>query len=237
MSKLNETFLLNYRGFMTLLKKEMRRFLSIWSQTLLPAVITTVLYFVIFGNLIGSRVGEMDGVSYMAFIVPGLVMMQVIMNSYSNVVSSFFGAKFMKNIEEVLVSPLPASTIIIGFAAGGVARGFVVGLLVTAVSLFFVKLTIYSVSVVLSVFILSAILFSLAGFLNAVFAKKFDDVMIIPTFVLTPLTYLGGVFTQFLFCLLSGKLSLSSILFCTLLMLFVMVSWELVIFLFSLLTL
>ncbi|MCA9486711.1 ABC transporter permease [Candidatus Woesearchaeota archaeon] len=194
MSKLNETFLLNYRGFMTLLKKEMRRFLSIWSQTLLPAVITTVLYFVIFGNLIGSRVGEMDGVSYMAFIVPGLVMMQVIMNSYSNVVSSFFGAKFMKNIEEVLVSPLPASTIIIGFAAGGVARGFVVGLLVTAVSLFFVKLTIYSVSVVLSVFILSAILFSLAGFLNAVFAKKFDDVMIIPTFVLTPLTYLGGVF-------------------------------------------
>lgn len=172
MSKLNETFLLNYRGFMTLLKKEMRRFLSIWSQTLLPAVITTVLYFVIFGNLIGSRVGEMDGVSYMAFIVPGLVMMQVIMNSYSNVVSSFFGAKFMKNIEEVLVSPLPASTIIIGFAAGGVARGFVVGLLVTAVSLFFVKLTIYSVSVVLSVFILSAILFSLAGFLNAVLPKN-----------------------------------------------------------------
>lgn len=174
--------------------KEITRFARIWVQTLLPPVITMSLYFIIFGSLIGSRIGNMDGVNYMQFIVPGLIMMSVITNSYANVCSSFFGAKFQKSIEELLVAPVPTHIMIIGFVGGGVARGVLVGLFVTLVSLFFVPLHIYSLWVVIITILMTAILFSLAGLVNAIFANTFDDISIIPTFVLTPLTYLGGVF-------------------------------------------
>ncbi|MBC8949783.1 MULTISPECIES: ABC transporter permease [Xenorhabdus] len=174
--------------------KEVTRFGRIWVQTLLPPVITMSLYFVIFGNLVGSRIGEMGGVGYMQFIVPGLIMMSVITNSYANVSSSFFGAKFQRSIEEVLVAPVPTHVIIAGFIGGGVARGVCVGILVTLVSLLFVPLQIHSWGMVVITLLATSILFSLAGLLNAIFAKTFDDISIIPTFVLTPLTYLGGVF-------------------------------------------
>ncbi|GIC77259.1 ABC transporter permease [Moritella sp. F3] len=181
-------------AFKSILNKEITRFTRIWVQTLVPPAITMSLYFVIFGNLIGSRVGQMDGFSYMAFIVPGLIMMSVITNSYSNVASSFYSAKFQGNIEELLVSPVPTYIIIAGYVGGGVARGLLVGLIVTCVSLFFVPLQIHSVLVIVTTLLLTSILFSLAGLLNAIFAKSFDDISIIPTFILTPLTYLGGVF-------------------------------------------
>ncbi|HGJ5872784.1 MULTISPECIES: ABC transporter permease [Arsenophonus] len=174
--------------------KEITRFARIWVQTLLPPVITMSLYFIIFGSLIGARIGNMDGVNYMQFIVPGLIMMSVITNAYANVCSSFFGAKFQKSIEELLVAPVPTHIVIMGFVGGGVARGVLVGLLVTLVSLFFVPLHIYSWWMVIITVLMTAILFSLAGLVNAIFAKTFDDISIIPTFVLTPLTYLGGVF-------------------------------------------
>ncbi|MBD2813814.1 ABC transporter permease [Xenorhabdus sp. Flor] len=174
--------------------KEVTRFGRIWVQTLLPPVITMSLYFVIFGNLVGSRIGEMGGVAYMQFIVPGLIMMSVITNSYSNVSSSFFGAKFQRSIEEVLVAPVPTHVIIAGFVGGGVARGVCVGILVTLVSLLFVPLQFHSWGMVVITLLATSILFSLAGLLNAIFARTFDDISIIPTFVLTPLTYLGGVF-------------------------------------------
>ncbi|CAM3898627.1 ABC transporter permease [Xenorhabdus thuongxuanensis] len=174
--------------------KEVTRFGRIWVQTLLPPVITMSLYFVIFGNLVGSRIGEMGGVGYMQFIVPGLIMMSVITNSYANVSSSFFGAKFQHSIEELLVAPVPTHVIIAGFVGGGVARGVCVGILVTLVSLLFVPLQIHSWGMVAITLLATSILFSLAGLLNAIFAKTFDDISIIPTFVLTPLTYLGGVF-------------------------------------------
>ena len=181
--------------FVTILRKEVVRILRIWIQTLVPPAITMALYFVIFGKLIGSRIGDIvEGYSYIDFIVPGLIMMSVITNSYGNVVSSFFSAKFQKNIEEMMVAPVPASVIICGYVGGGVLRGILVGVLVLFISLFFTDLSIYSVPVLASTIVLTAILFSLAGFMNALFAKKFDDVSIIPTFVLTPLTYLGGVF-------------------------------------------
>jgi|TARA_Y100000310_G_scaffold162889_1_gene162842 ABC-2 type transport system permease protein len=181
-------------AFYTIVIKEITRFLRIWQQTILPPAITTTLYFVIFGNLIGPRIGQMDGFNYMDFIVPGLILMAVITSSYSNVVSSFFGAKFMRSVEEILVSPTPNVIILTGFVVGGVARGIIVGLVVTLVSLFFSDLRIHNPAVLASVVILTAILFSLGGFINAVFAKSFDDVSIVPTFVLTPLTYLGGIF-------------------------------------------
>ncbi len=181
-------------AFYTIVVKEITRFLRIWQQTILPPAITTTLYFVIFGNLIGPRIGQMDGFNYMDFIVPGLILMAVITSSYSNVVSSFFGAKFMRSVEEILVSPTPNVIILTGFVVGGVARGIIVGLVVTLVSLFFSDLRIHDPAVLASVVILTAILFSLGGFINAVFAKSFDDVSIVPTFVLTPLTYLGGIF-------------------------------------------
>jgi ABC-2 type transport system permease protein len=174
--------------------KEIRRFSRIWIQTVLPPVITTALYFIIFGNLIGPRIGQMDGFDYMEFIIPGLIMMAVITNSYSNVVSSFYGSKFQRHIEEMLISPIPNYIILLGYMAGGVARGLIVGLAVTIVSLVFHPLNIHSIPVMLSMVILTAILFSLAGLINGVFAKSFDDISIIPTFVLTPLTYLGGIF-------------------------------------------
>ena len=174
--------------------KEMNRFLRIWVQTLVPPVITMSLYFVIFGNLIGSRIGEMNGFSYIAFIVPGLIMMSVITNAYSNVASSFYSAKFQLSIEELLVAPVPNYVIIWGYIGGGVIRGLMVGFLVTCVSLFFVELQIANLFVLILSVILTAILFSIGGLLNAIFARTFDDISIIPTFVLTPLTYLGGVF-------------------------------------------
>ncbi len=181
-------------AFKSLLNKEITRFTRIWVQTLVPPAITMTLYFIIFGNLIGSRIGDMDGVDYMAYIVPGLIMMSVITNSYSNVASSFFGAKMHKNIEELMVAPVPHHILILGYVGGGVARGLAVGILVSLVSLFFVPLQIAHFGVIVLTLFLTAILFSLAGLVNAVFAKSFDDISVIPTFVLTPLTYLGGVF-------------------------------------------
>lgn len=174
--------------------KEITRFGRIWIQTLVPPVITMTLYFIIFGNLIGSRIGDMQGFDYMQFIVPGLIMMSVITNSYSNVASSFFGAKYQHSIEELLVAPVPTHIVIIGFVGGGVARGGCVGILVTLVSLFFVPLEIHSWWVIALTLLLTATLFSLGGLVNAIFAESFDDISIVPTFVLTPLTYLGGVF-------------------------------------------
>ena len=174
--------------------KEIRRFSRIWIQTVLPPVITTALYFIIFGNLIGPRIGKMDGFDYMEFIIPGLIMMAVITNSYANVVSSFYGSKFQRHIEEMLISPIPNYIILVGYVTGGVTRGLIVGVSVTIVSLVFHPLNIHSIPVMLSMVILTAILFSLAGLINGVFAKSFDDISIVPTFVLTPLTYLGGIF-------------------------------------------
>ena len=184
----------NWIAFVTILRKEVTRFLRIWQQAVLPPVITTSLYFIIFGNLIGPRIGEMGDHPYVDFIVPGLILMSVITNSYSNVSSSFFSAKFQRSIEEIQVSPTPNGVILLGYVGGGVARGLLVGIVVTVVSLFFSKLSIHSLPVMVSIIVLTAILFALAGFLNGVFAQKFDDVTIIPNFVLTPLTYLGGIF-------------------------------------------
>lgn len=181
-------------AFSTILRKEVRRFMRIWPQTLLPPAITMSLYFVIFGNLIGSRVGDMGGFDYMQFIVPGLIMMSVIQNSYGNVVSSFFSTKFQHSIEEMLVSPTSPLVILSGYVAGGIVRGIAVGVIVTGLSLFFTQLRVEHLGLTLLVVVLTAALFSLAGFINAVFARNFDDISIIPTFVLTPLTYLGGVF-------------------------------------------
>ncbi|WP_372865410.1 ABC transporter permease [Spongiibacter sp.] len=181
-------------AFVTIVRKEVRRFLRIWMQTLLPPAITMSLYFIIFGALIGSRIGEMGGFSYMEFVVPGLIMMSVITNAYSNVVSSFFGAKFQRFVEEILVSPMSNNTVLWGYVLGGVARGLLVGLIVTLLSLFFTRLHIQHVAVTIGIVLMTSVLFSLAGFINAVFANNFDDVSIVPVFVLTPLTYLGGVF-------------------------------------------
>ncbi|MYE99236.1 MAG: ABC transporter permease [Gammaproteobacteria bacterium] len=181
-------------AFETIVIKEVRRFMRIWTQTMLPPVITISLYFVIFGNLVGSRIGEMGGFRYMEFIVPGLIMMAVIQNSYSNVVSSFFSQKFQRSVEELLVAPIPNYVILSGFIAGGMARGLCVGFIVTLVSLFFAELRIFSPLIMISVVLFTSLVFSLGGFINAVFANNFDDVSIIPTFVLTPLIYLGGVF-------------------------------------------
>jgi len=178
----------------TIAIKEILRFSRIWVQTILPPVMTTALYFIIFGNLIGPRIGEMEGFGYMEFIIPGLIMMAVITNSYSNVVSSFYGSKFQRHIEEMLISPIPNYIILIGFLTGGVARGLMVGIAVTVVSLLFNPLNVHSIPVMFSMIILTAILFSLAGLINGVYANSFDDISIVPTFVLTPLTYLGGIF-------------------------------------------
>ncbi|WP_415888751.1 ABC transporter permease [Neptuniibacter sp. SY11_33] len=181
-------------AFWTIVRREIKRFMRIWAQTLLPPAITMTLYFIIFGNLIGSRIGEMGGFDYMEYIVPGLIMMSVITNSYSNVVSSFYSTKFQKNIEELLVSPVPNWVILSGFVLGGVARGLGVGLIVTILSLFFTDLQVQNLLVTIAIVFLTSVLFALGGFINAVFANSFDDISIIPTFVLTPLTYLGGVF-------------------------------------------
>ena len=185
---------LNLIAARTIVRKEMVRVLRIWVQTIVPPAITMTLYFIIFGNLIGRRIGTMDGFDYMQYIAPGLIMMSVITNSYGNVVSSFFGAKFGRHIEEMLVSPMSNSAIIIGHVAGGVIRGLLVGGLVTVVALFFTRLQVAHPLITISMVLLTSIVFSLMGFINAIYAKKFDDISLIPTFVLTPLTYLGGVF-------------------------------------------
>jgi ABC-2 type transport system permease protein len=178
----------------TILSKEIMRFLRIWLQTLVPPAITMVLYFVIFGNLIGSQIGDMDGFKYIEYIIPGLIMMSVITNSYSNVVSTFFTAKMYGHIQEMLISPVPNHIILIGYIGGGMARGLLVGVIVTLVSLFFSNLSIEHPIITIAIVILTSMLFSIAGLINAIYAKSFDDITIIPTFVLTPLTYLGGVF-------------------------------------------
>jgi ABC-2 type transport system permease protein len=184
----------NYIAFSTIVRKEVTRFMRIWTQTLLPPVITQSLYFIIFGGFIGSQIPAINGISYMAFIVPGLVMMAVINSSFQNVVSSFFGSKFQKNIEELMVSPVPNSVIISGYVIGGVLRGILVGAIVFLISLIFVQPQIFSLPLIFLFVILTAVVFSLGGLVNAIFATKFDDIAIFPTFVLTPLTYLGGVF-------------------------------------------
>jgi len=186
----------NYKfiAFQTIVIKEVRRFLRIWVQTLVPPVITIALYFVIFGNLIGNRIGDMSGFSYMEFIVPGLIMMAVVNNSYANVVSSFFSQKFQRSIEELLVSPVPNHVILLGFVTGGIARGLCVGLIASVIALLFSGVHLHNFFITLFVILMSATVFSLGGFINAVYARNFDDISIIPTFILTPLIYLGGVF-------------------------------------------
>ncbi len=181
-------------GYKTIVRKEVMRIIRIWAQTVVPPVITMTLYFIIFGNLIGKRIGDMGGFDYMQFIVPGLIMMSVITNSYGNIVSSFFGAKFGRHIEELLISPLPNYVILGGFVTGALTRGVMVGVVVTVVSLFFTRLEIAHPFVTFSILVLTSVVFALAGLINAVFATKFDDIAIVPTFILTPLTYLGGVF-------------------------------------------
>lgn len=184
----------NLISLYTIADKETKRVLRIWMQTLIPPVITMCLYFIIFGNFIGSQIKDIDGFSYMEFIIPGLIMMSVITNSYSNTVSSFYSSKFMRSIEELFVSPTPAWVIITGYVLGGMTRGLLVGFLVTLVSLFFSTLHIHNILIVFVFVLLTSIVFSLAGLINGIFAKSFDDISIIPTFVLTPLTYLSGIF-------------------------------------------
>lgn len=181
-------------AFKTIVRKEFYRFLRIWPQTLLPPAITTALYFLIFGKLIGDRIGTIHGVSYMDYIVPGIILMSVITHSYANVVSSFYSTKFQRNIEELLVAPVPNWIILAGYICGGILRGILVGLVVAVISLFFTPMTIQNPLLAISVVILTSTLFALAGFINAILAESFDDISIIPNFVLTPLSYLGGVF-------------------------------------------
>jgi ABC-2 type transport system permease protein len=186
---------MNYRiAFFTIVSKEIRRFARIWPQTLLPPAVSTALYFLIFGALIGARIGSVAGAKYMDFIVPGVILMSVISHSYSNVVSSFYSTKFQRHIEELLVSPVPNWVILGGYVCGGIARGVMVGAVVSFIALFFTDISLYDGWIALAILVLTATLFSLAGFINAVFADSFDDISIIPNFVLTPLSYLGGVF-------------------------------------------
>jgi len=181
-------------GYKTILFKEIHRVVRIWPQTLFPPVITMTLYFVIFGNIIGRRVGEMGGYNYMEFIIPGLIMLSVITNSYGNVTSSFFGAKFGRHVEELLISPLPPWIILAGYVSGALFRALIVGFLVWLIATLFSGVFMHNLAVTVSILVMTSMVFALAGFINAVFAKTFDDISIIPTFVLQPMTYLGGVF-------------------------------------------
>src|SRR3989338_7603970 len=185
---------INLISYQTIVRKQVMRLFTLWIQTLIPPVITMTLYFMIFGRFIGSQVRDISGHSYMEFIIPGIIMMAVIMNSYSNVAASFFGAKFQRNIEEILVSPTSDITLILGYVTGGVVRGLLVGSVVLILSFFFAQPAISNIFIVFAFFILASLVFALAGFLNAIFAKNWDDISVIPTFVLTPLTYLSGVF-------------------------------------------
>lgn len=181
-------------AFLSLLRKEIHRFLRLWTQTLLPSVITTTLYFLIFGQLIGARIGEFSGTPYIAYIAPGLIMMAIINNSYNNVVSSFYSARFNHSVEELLISPMSDAMILWGYVIGGVLRGFIVALLVAGVAFYFVDLKIAHPIIMLLMLFLTSLVFSLAGFINACYARSFDDAALVPTFILTPLIYLGGVF-------------------------------------------
>ena len=181
-------------AYLTITRKEIMRFSRIWVQTIIPPVVMVALYFIIFGNLIGQRIGDMDGMDYVDFIMPGLVMMSIITNSYANVVSSFYGAKYSRHIEEMQIAPVPSLVILLGFVSGGIARGLSVGIAVTLVSLLFTDFSIHSPLIVLVVALLTSCLFAMAGLINGIFANSFDDISIVPTFVLTPLTYLGGIF-------------------------------------------
>jgi ABC-2 type transport system permease protein len=181
-------------AFITIVIREVRRFLRIWPQTIIPPVVTMALFFLIFGNVIGSRIGFMQGLPYSQFVSPGLIMLSVITNSYGNVVSSFYGSKFQRNIEELMVSPTPNIIILSGYIVGGMARGLLVGLIVSLVSLFFTDFSVFSPLIALAIILLTSMMFSVAGFLNAIYADSFDDISVIPNFVLTPLVYLGGVF-------------------------------------------
>jgi ABC-2 type transport system permease protein len=186
---------MNYSiAFRTIVTKEIFRFIRIWPQTLLPPAITTALYFLIFGKLIGDRIGAINGASYMDYIVPGIILMSVISHSYANVVSSFYSTKFQRNIEELLVAPVPNWIILCGYVSGGIIRGLLVGFVVALISLLFADIVVKDMFIALSIMFLTATLFSLAGFINAVLAESFDDISIIPNFILTPLSYLGGVF-------------------------------------------
>lgn len=184
----------NMIALKSILHKEVHRFMRIWVQTLVPPAITISLYFVIFGELIGSRIGQMSGFDYMSFIVPGLIMMSVITNSYSNVASSFFSAKWQRNVEEMLVAPVPNWVIVAGYVGGGMCRGIFVGLIVTLISLLFTDIQVHNIWIIIVTVALTSATFALGGLINAIFAGSFDDISIIPTFILTPLTYLGGVF-------------------------------------------
>lgn len=184
----------NFIAFSTIVRREIARFSRLWIQTVVPPVITTLLYFVIFGHVIGRYVADMGGVTYMQYIVPGLIMMAIMNNAYANVVSSFFGAKFQRFIDEMLVSPTSNLVILLGYLFGGIARGLTVGIIVAIVAYFFAPIKVHAWGLMIVVAVLSAALFSLGGFMNAVYAKKFDDISLIPTFILTPMIYLGGVF-------------------------------------------
>ncbi|AML49228.1 ABC transporter permease [Coxiella burnetii] len=181
-------------AYQTIVVIELKRILRIWSQTILPPAITSILYFFIFGQIIGERVGTINGYKYIQFIAPGLIMMNIITSSYSSAVSAFFGAKFQYSIEELLVSPVSNITILLGYMSSGVLRGILVGIIVTLIALFFTHLHVHSIISILIAALLSACIFALAGLINAIYAKNFEGISIIPTFVLTPLTYLGGVF-------------------------------------------
>ncbi len=181
-------------AYYTMLRAEFVRIIRIWSQTLLPPIVTTTLYFVVFGKFIGSQLAPIDGFEYIQFIVPGLIMMAIITSSYMNTVSTFYFAKWTRTLDEILVSPMPNWTVVVGFVSGGVLRGLLVGILVLIVSLFFTHLAVFNVVVLILAAVLTSVLFSLGGLINGVFAKGFDGISIVPTFVLTPLTYLGGIF-------------------------------------------
>ncbi|HWB34236.1 MAG TPA: ABC transporter permease [Candidatus Paceibacterota bacterium] len=183
-----------WTGYYTMIRREVVRIFRIWSQTILPPVVTTSLYFIVFGTFIGSQLSAIHGFSYIQFIVPGLIMMSVITSSYMNTVSTFYFAKWTRNLDEILVSPMPDWVVIAGFVSGGILRGLIVGVAVLGVSLFFTHLVIYNAAVLIVALVLTSLMFSLGGLINGVFAKGFDGMSIVPTFVLTPLTYLGGIF-------------------------------------------
>ncbi len=184
-----------WTSFYTIVRKDTVRMFRIWPQTFLPALVTSALYFLIFGAFLGSRIGEVHGVSYIMFVVPGLVMLSVVMNAYSNVAFVMFASKFFaRNIDEILVSPTPPWVLVAGYITGGVVRGVITGLLVLLVSLLFTDLVVANVLVIALFLILTSLIFALGGLVNGVYAKSMDGISIVPTFVLTPLVYLGGVF-------------------------------------------
>lgn len=182
-------------SFYTIVRKDVVRIFRIWPQTFLPSIITSVLYFLIFGTVLGNRIGSFGDVPFIDFVIPGLIMLAVVTNSFSNVATVVFSSRFFaRNIDELLVSPTPPWVIVAGFVASGVVRGSIVGLLVFAVSIPFAGFHVENAFVVLFFLFLTSTALSLGGLLNGIHAKSIDGINIIPTFVLTPLIYLGGVF-------------------------------------------